>query len=325
MAHLIDLSNNRANIAYAGDTPWHGLGANVGADEPLDVWMEKAGFNWEVKKAPVQFAPEGSSGLIDVPNRWALYRSDTQKPLSVMSSNYNITQPRDVAEFFRELVQAGGMKMETMGMLRGGATYWALARVDDSFDVGAGDNVLPYLLLATSCDGTLSNCAQFTTVRVVCNNTLTLTLGKSGEKASIRVPHSTQFNPVRFKTELGLIGGSWDRFKKESVELAKRQVSREEAVRFMLNVFYPDQSIDLDDKVVRPQLAQALSIYENGVGQTTKTAAGTAWGLLNAVTRQVDHEKKASSNDSRLQSAWFGQGARYKARAFDEAMALLAA
>jgi len=322
MAHLIDMSNGRANIAYAGDVPWHGLGANVDADESLDVWMEKAGFNWEVKKAPVVGLLEDGS-QIAAPNRWVLHRSDTRAALSVMSSNYNITQPREVAEFFRELVEAGGFKMETLGMLRGGAIYWALAKVDDSFDVGQGDNVLPYLLLATSCDGTLSNVAQFTTVRVVCNNTLTVAANnKSGQ---IRVPHSTKFDPVKFKTELGVIGGSWERFKSEAVELSKREVSRAEAVQFFLNVFYPDQTIDLEDKIVRPQLAQVLSTYENGVGQSVATASGTAWGLLNAVTRYTDHEKKAASNDNRLQSAWFGAGARFKARAYDEALALLAA
>jgi len=324
MAHLIDMSNGRANMAFVGETPWHGLGANVGPNESLEVWMQKAGFNWEVKKAPAMFEGEDRK-MTQVPDRFVLYRSDNGSPLSVMSGNYNITQPKEVAEFFREQVEAGGFKMETMGMLRGGATYWALARVNDSFDVGGGDVVLPYLLLATSCDGTLSNCAQFTTVRVVCNNTLTMSLGSNAEKAQIRVPHSTKFDPVRFKTELGLISGGWERFKTDAVDLSKRVVSREEAVRFFLNVFYPEQNIDLSDKVARPQLVQALSVYENGIGQQVGTAAGTAWGLLNAVTRQIDHEKKASSNDSRLQSAWFGQGARYKARAHDEAMALLAA
>jgi hypothetical protein len=34
-----------------------------------------------------------------------------------------------------------------------------------------GDRVKAYLLLATSCDGTLCTTAQFTSVRVVCNNT----------------------------------------------------------------------------------------------------------------------------------------------------------
>jgi hypothetical protein len=33
-----------------------------------------------------------------------------------------------------------------------------------------------YILLATACDGTLATTAQFTSIRVVCNNTLAIAL-----------------------------------------------------------------------------------------------------------------------------------------------------
>lgn len=326
MAHeLAFKANGKAAMAYAGELPWHGLGQALDADAPLETWIEEAGFNWDVKRAPVFFEQRDEEdhpvATLKVPNRWALYRSDNGTPLSVMSSNYNITQPRQVMEFFRELIEIGGFRMETAGQLRKGATYWALAKADDSFDVGGGDRVLPYVLLASSCDGTLSNVAQFTTVRVVCNNTLSMA---TGDKGGVRIPHSTQFNPERIKTQLGLIGGSWDAFKKDAVELSKRKVSKEEATKFFLDVLYP-KTDEIDLEANRPMLKLVTEIYLNGVGQSTKTATGTAWGLVNAFTRVVDHERKAASNDSRLQSAWFGSGARLKDRAYVKAMELLAA
>lgn len=325
MAHEIDFSNGRANMAYVGETPWHGLGQALTPDASIDTWTREAGFDWEVKKGAIAYEVRDENDapirMETVPKRWALYRSDTGRPLSVMSSNYHITQPRAVMEFFRDLTEVGGFKMETAGMLRDGATYWALARADDSFDVGGGDVVLPYLLLATSCDGTLSNVAQFTTTRVVCSNTLGVAVGnKSGQ---IRVPHSTNFDPVRFKTELGLVGGSWESFKVNAKTLAKRTVSKEEATRYFIDVFYgAEEEVDVTTK--RPMIEMVTKIYLDGVGQRTKTATGTAWGLLNAVTRFADHERKAESRDTRLQSAWFGAGARLKRDALDAALALVA-
>ena len=62
--------------------------------------------------------------------------------------------------------------------------------------------VTGYLLLATSCDGTLATTATPTTVRVVCNNTLTIAL--NGASQAIRVPHSTSFDPLAIKKQLGL-------------------------------------------------------------------------------------------------------------------------
>jgi phage/plasmid-like protein (TIGR03299 family) len=325
MAHQLHINSaGKAAMAYVGETPWHGLGQALTPDANLDVWTREAGFDWEVKRGAIAYEVRDENDapvrMQTVPKRWALYRSDTGAPLSVMSSNYHITQPRDVMEFFRDLCEVGGFKMETAGMLREGATYWALAKADDSFDVGGGDVVLPYLLLATSCDGTLSNVAQFTTTRVVCNNTLTVAVdNKTGQ---IRVPHSTKFDPVRFKTELGLIGGAWDRFKGDATTLSKRKVSKEEAAKYFIDVFYGEDE-EIDPKAKRPMIELVTKIYLDGIGQQVKTATGTAWGLLNAVTRFADHERGAASRDTRLQSAWFGAGARLKRDALQAALALV--
>jgi len=325
MAHELHINRaGKAAMAYVGETPWHGLGQALTPDANLDTWTREAGFDWEIKKGAIAYEVRDENDapirMQTVPKRWALYRSDTGAPLSVMSSNYHITQPRDVMEFFRDLCEVGGFKMETAGMLREGATYWALAKADDSFDVGGGDVVLPYLLLATSCDGTLSNLAQFTTTRVVCNNTLSVAVdNKTGQ---IRVPHSTQFNPTRFKTELGLVGGTWDKFKADATTMSKRTVSKEEAVKYFLDVFYGADE-DIDPKAKRPMIELVTKIYLDGIGQQTKTATGTAWGLLNAVTRFADHERGATSRDTRLQSAWFGAGARLKRDALQSALALV--
>ena len=64
----------------------------------------------------------------------------------------------------------------------------------------------------------------------------------------------------------------------------------------------------------------------NGSGRGSELAAakGTAWGLMNAVTEFVDHERRARSQEYRLDSAWFGQGAAIKQRALEQALQLIA-
>nr|WP_279384685.1 DUF932 domain-containing protein [Halomonas lionensis] len=63
--------------------------------------------------------------------------------------------------------------------------------------------------------------------------------------------------------------------------------------------------------------------HGEGRGPHLVTAKDTAWGLLNAVTEYVDHDKRARSNDTRMDSAWFGQGAQLKQEALDAALALV--
>ena len=42
------------------------------------------------------------------------------------------------------------------------------------------------------------------------------------------------------------------------------------------------------------------------------------------MTQFVDHERRARSQDNRLDSAWFGQGATLKNKALDEALLMAA-
>ena len=100
-------------------------------------------------------------------------------------------------------------------------------------------------------------------------------------------------------------------------------MSKEEAARYFLDVFYGEEAESVDVQAKRPMIELVTKIYLDGVGQRARTAQGTAWGLLNAVTRFADHERKAASRDTRLQSAWFGAGARLKRDALTQALALV--
>ena len=58
-----------------------------------------------------------------------------------------------------------------------------------------------YLLLSTACAGTLPTTAQFTSVGVVCNNTLQTALAGDSVGA-IKVPHRWQFHAQAVKRQL---------------------------------------------------------------------------------------------------------------------------
>lgn len=320
MAHAIDMSNSRVNFALTGEPAWHKLGNYLQADAPIEEWATQGGFNWEAIKAPVQY--HDGKDMQTMSDRFVIHRSDTGAPLSVMSSNFRITQPRQVIEFFRDIIDAGNAKMETAGMLAGGSKFWAMARFDDSFSLPGDGEILPYLLLATSLDGSMSNTAMLTTVRVVCQNTLALANNASG-KSVVRIPHSTDFDVERVKRQLGLLESGWAKFKQDATDMTKRTVSRKDAVQFFLDVLYPDES-DIDLTVPRPALTGLIETYESGIGQMTQSAKGTVWGLINACTRYVDFGKNTASTDTRLQQAWFGAGANLKARAYSEALKLVA-
>ena len=178
MAHLIE------TMAYAGATPWHGLGNQLTQKQPIEIWQREAGMDWQIQDSPVHFKADsiGPLGTIhSFPEQKVLFRSDTKAPLSVVSSRYQIVQPREVLEFYRDLSEVSGYELETAGVLKGGRKFWALARTGQGAAIKGNDQVNGYLLLATSCDGTLATTATPTTVRVVCNNTLTIAINGASQ------------------------------------------------------------------------------------------------------------------------------------------------
>ena len=322
MAHLVE------QMAYVGDTPWHGLGNQLSPKQPLEVWRREAGMDWDILESPVHFKSNmaGHLGSIHTfPEQKVLYRSDTKMPLSVVSQRYQTVQPNDVIEFYRDLTEVSGFELETAGVLKGGRKFWALARTGQDFTLKGKDLVNSYILLATSCDGTLATTATPTTVRVVCNNTLTVSL--NGAPMAIKVPHSTKFNPDVVKRDLGIAVSQWDDFKYQMNLLSQRKVRWKEAMGYFMGVM-----CQLDGEVLVPEklpneraLRLVQDLYDGrGRGSELESANGTAWGLLSAVTEFVDHHKQARSNDNRLDSAWFGQGAQIKQRALDTALQLVA-
>lgn len=319
MSHLVE------TMAYVGQTPWHGLGTQLTHNQPIEVWAEQAGLNWEIKQTPVRFTADEqdlTSSPLTFINKKVLYRSDTKEPLSVVSNRFQVVQPGEILEFYRDLTEVSGFELETAGVLNGGKKIWALARTGQSVALRGNDVTNGYVLLATACDGSLATTAQFTSIRVVCNNTLAVALNDSSQ--SVKVPHNTTFDAEAVKKQLGISVASWNDFIYKLKTLSLREVSNKDSEDFFRHVFAtPDKKLGLG--VAETPMIKAKSLYEGqGRGSMLESSRGTAFGLLNSITEFVDHERRAKTIDNRLDSAWFGQGAVLKQRAFEHAMTLVA-
>ena len=325
MAHLIE------KMAYTGEAPWHELGSRLPAKQPIEVWATQAGMDWTIRETPVRYLADEAKAddqLRACTDMKVLYRSDSQAALSVVSNRYKVVQPRAVLEFYRDLTQVSGYELETAGVLKEGRKFWALARTGKENKLKGDDLVQGYILLATSCDGTLATTATPTTVRVVCANTLAIALqNANGTNGAVKVPHSTTFDPQVVKSQLGIAVSQWEGFMYRMKELSERKVKTLEAEKYLQRV------ICLSDAAASPneRMANATALKKvhalfsgEGRGSDMSSAKGTAWGLLNAVTQFVDHERRARSKDFRLDSAWFGAGAALKERALKEALLLAA-
>jgi phage/plasmid-like protein (TIGR03299 family) len=143
-------------------------------------------------------------------------------------------------------------------------------------------------------------------------------------KGAVRVPHSTTFDPVAVKRELGLGMSSWDEFMASIKALSERPVNKFEAMAYLVEIL-GNPALPLNEQPNQKAIQAVYGLYSGeGKGSKLPSAAGTAWGLVNGITEYVDQHRRARNQDYRLDSAWFGQGAQIKQRGLEGAMALAA-
>ena len=169
-----------------------------------------------------------AGGLNAMDDRFVLMRSDTEEALSVVSGDYQVVRPKEILEFYRDLVQQCGYSLETAGALNGGRKVWALAKtgLDGSVGEDGQDRLAAYLLLATSCDKTLATTVAFTSIRAMCQNTLSFAANdvKSNKRLHVKVPHNLRFDAEQIEKSLGLIDVAWSGFIKQVHRMTRRQL-----------------------------------------------------------------------------------------------------
>jgi len=316
MSHEVEMVDGVAQMAYAGETPWHGLGTKVAPDlSPIQI-MNKAGLDWSVEKEAMTTA----SG-IEIEGKKALVRSSDKKVLDVVGDGWNPVQNQDAFEFFSEYTLAGDMEMHTAGSLKGGQMVWALAKVKESFDILGGDQVDSYLLFSNPHKYGKAIDVRFTPIRVVCNNTLSMSLGQNVAN-SVTMNHRNAFNPDMVKEQMGIASEKFAKYKEMATFLSTKKFSMDALVQYYNEVFPRTYQGKKDINVknfadLSTNGQKAHSFLETQPG--AHFGEGSWWQALNSVTYLTDH-KMGREVDSRLSSAWFGANQTRKIRAVEKAV-----
>jgi phage/plasmid-like protein (TIGR03299 family) len=322
MSHDVDQSTGKPAIAYVGKKPWHGLGKKLPEGQPIEKWLKAAQLNWELNRLPVQYLAKGKHRTME--DRFVVARSDTYEALSIVSGDYQIVQPREVLEFYRDLMNSYGYKLETAGALDHGRKVWALARtgVTEAAAGCAKDEIAAYVLLATSCDKTLATTVAFTSIRVVCKNTLFIATDeiRRERRPQVKVPHNRYFDAPQVKAELGLLDRAWKDFLGKVSKMAAYPMKTEKAASFFASLLVQKKDKPLSRAAERERHTIS-ALFESAPGQGLVTAKGTLWGAVNAVTYYADHVRAGA--EERLDAAWFGAGCTLKEKAWTEASALV--
>ena len=317
MAHELEIVNGEAQMAYAGDLPWHGLGTKVSNDLTPQQMMQKAGVDWKVREVEsfVEF-----DGKRMATGQKSLIRETDGKILTNVGKDWHPCQNETAFEFFNEYVLAGDMEMHTAGSLKDGQYVWALAKVKESFDLFGGDQVDSYMLFSNPHVYGKSIDVRFTPIRVVCNNTLTFALDTASQRA-VKVGHRAQFNPDMVKEQLGIAHEKFAKYKEMAQFLGSKRVKVEDLLNYYNEVFPltsgKDKQKEVTAESISRQAKNALDVLETQPG--AEYAEGSWWQAFNSVTYVTDH-LQGRNTDNRLHSQWYGYNQLRKVKAAEKAV-----
>lgn len=317
MAHMLEIVNGEAQMAYSGETPWHGLGTKVSPDLTPVQMMKKAGVDWEVEEVEAFIEMDGEK----VPTgQKALVRKTDKTILTNVGDGWHSCQNLAAFEFFNEFTLAGDMQMHTAGSLKNGKYVWALAKVNESFDIFGGDQVDSYMLFANPHQYGKAIDVRFTPIRVVCNNTLAFALNKESVGArAVKVSHGKAFDPDLVKMTMGLAHEKFAKYKEMAEFLGSKRFSVDNLLQYYNEVFpltSGEQKEVTKDTISRPA-RQAYDVLETQPG--AEFAEGSWWQAANSVTFMTDHLQGRNA-DNRLYNQWFGTNQSRKIKAMEKAV-----
>ena len=361
MAANIEIRNGVASYVENGrkERAWHKLGQVYDGQINVREALELSHADYQVEKQQVfamtpalqqiisgegYISPEGLSSLLAdamVDGRKATMRMDTCKPLGIVSDNYGIVQNRKAFEFIDVLCSGGKENtpvIECAGVLGHGERVFITAKFPEQIilDNRTDDRVDMYVVFTTSHDGTGAVNCMVTPIRVVCNNTLNMALGRGGNAGKISLRHTSGIN------------SRLDLTRKENAEFAFRTLnlyevykkSLEESFEHLQNIRLSEKQ--LDDIMAEVLLSESnLKIYRecginhedissvgrnvfmnvkhamhHGIGQELGER-GTAMWALNGLTTYFQNERNYRDEELKLDSVLQGHAAHKLQQAYD--------
>jgi phage/plasmid-like protein (TIGR03299 family) len=316
------MSHEIESIAFAGATPWHGLGTPL-ADDDLVNWQaacQKAGLDWQVESVPLITADDRRDRVSHV----AVRRTTDNKVLGVVGPRYSVLQNSSAFSWFQPFLDGGEAKLETAGSLRGGSRIWVLAKLQrDPLVIAPGDEVEKYILLSHSHDGSLAVRAGYTPQRVVCSNTLAMAHGSDASRL-IRIRHTGDVlgNLMAVREVMDLADQEFVATATQYRRLARAPINQADLRKYVRRALRVDEDADTSTRM-NNIVEQVVGLAESGRGNDLPSIRGTYWSAYNGVTEYLGYNR-GRTPDNRLNSLWYGDGASLNRHALDVALDMAA-
>jgi phage/plasmid-like protein (TIGR03299 family) len=313
MSHELEVVDGVAS--YAGREPgWHQLGT-VDPNLTYTQAMHKAHLlDWNVRAVPFTAllgddhdatVPLGEYLTVSANENQIVVRDNPAtgktESLGVVGDRYHARQNEEALAVAEELENLGAT-VETAGSIRGGRQVFLSLLMDGGWSIdpsGSDDRLQGYLLLRTSHDGSLAMEAVSTWVRVVCANTLDMTLGKDTPRA-YKVRHTATGAERLASAQQYLVRANayGEALATLAAKLNQVPMSNAEFIDLATDL-YPEPESKRGKTLWTDKIDLLGDLFSGGgdVEYTLGNVSGSAWAGANALTERIDWHRKARGGD----------------------------
>jgi len=324
MSHNINFNTQKGTHSFVSnkEKAWHGLGTIIDRPMTAEEAMRLANADFQVEKIQLDY-PFGDQRNIAV-GSFATVRMDNGVYLGTVRSTYEVVQNINAFGFFDAIIDKGEAIFETAGVLGRGERIFATAKLPEDLLVN-GEHCNQYIVLTNSHDGTSSTTAGFTSIRVVCENTLQAAL--SGLKNKVSVPHrkgakeklEEAYKVMNIQSEyMSVVSEAFNKMSDYKME-------GDALMNYITEVMKPINPTIKDAELSAQAKKQNEEIYAlttTHPTQLTPAAHGSLWGAYNGISLWANN-RNYESQEAKFRSIMNGTGNTKIIRAFQLANELV--
>jgi phage/plasmid-like protein (TIGR03299 family) len=302
MAHNITETDG---AVFNKEAAWHGLGVVIQKDMSPTEAMEIAGLNWNVSKIGPVYAGDAQSDEYN-----AIVRDDTNTILSIQSPDYRVIQNSEVFDMAYNL--GADIKVESALSMNGGRRLVVLCNTGTMDGASSHDQIEKYMAFINSHDGTLAHSVMPTSIRIVCQNTLSMAMA-SGAKKAFRITHTGDIkkkqeamaDALKFYQKTGKL------FEEKVTSLVNRELTKADIQKFWMDVWGMIEEPIVSNPKTETEYANYLKAtttiakWADTFDSERQSLNSTAnmWLVANAVTKELQHRVPARGKKPTFESA----------------------
>lgn len=291
--------NTQTLIGYTDKrgTAWHYRASDQGEEPnhypgaiPFEDIRRRL-FAWSAIKGEATatfMSADGVTSVVD-DKRFPVGRADTSKIFGYFSDGYQIHQYSDaLLDRVEHLLDDPELGASSSGLLKGGGQAWVQVEVADNVVLPEGVEFRPFLLAATSLDGSLATTYKAGSQLVVCDNTMSVALLEKSPQYKVKHSRYSKFKLNDSRDVLNIIFDTADSFSEQVKALTQTDVNDKQWAEF-LSAHAPVPEKQGRGRTMAENVRDSLSRLWNHDARVSPWK-GTAWGVVQAVNTYAHHE-----------------------------------